>query len=1035
MTNQTSELPPRLYPRQRHQTGAGRTKSVLAAVVLFALPALGPPVQAFQVGQLTNEQKKVLDENYETILAKIKGPYTPNYCVCNDGDKLPVLGKDGSVANRCGVPDTRFCSAFRAAWAEALAAECMYVGNIFSADLFDWDRIPDHHDLVRGYILERFYVDTHPEHKLAEMKTYGGLSGAEYEARDMPLFFERYVTSPDYNDSRHFLLAFELQKRYFVRNDAGGIQKIRNLAIEAYRQDKGFKPLRDATHNQVSAALIPRLEAYRDALREGSARERETIDELIGEIRRLTSLDEGALAPQLSELEDGSLRAALGGLLPGKDADPVARIAALGSLMAASRAVIASGKESGADRRRLVDINVTAGAVVQSVGSGLLDKGGPVTVGDHLRLLQGLVDASYGTGLLTARERDAASGQIEQMLSRDEADRDSFRADLDKVERVVEWGHNGAMLAFGEVLPPWTYLLPDTIRIGDDIVRGSPMLLVGQVAARLDDHLAGEDPVRHQLFGQTFTTEVRALNPGLALGTLKVAPGEGGYTRDQIVALPETPADLEPAAGIVTRGEGNVVSHVQLLARALGIPNAVVAPEAYDAIAPNDGKEALMVVTPGGRVYLKEVSAMDETDKAVYEEFNRNRERSGDGALAGGGAKLHIDKGRLNLTDKDPMPLDGIRRKDSGIKSGPKAAYLGELKHLFPDHVARGVVVPFGSYYEHYRNAKLIVPEALKKSGIARDGEPLPEFAERTYGKLFGELIPAGTDEKELAAWIQPRLGIIRHTIRETPLSEALKAAVRDRLDEQGLLIAEDKSQTVGCFVRSDTNVEDQDNFNGAGLNLTVFNLKSLDDIYSGLKEVWASPFTYRSFSWRQTLIDEPLWVLPSVVILESVPNEKSGVLVTADIGTGDPTKMLIATSEGVGGAVDGTPAETLLWSGDRVELITQFKSHSRRLLRPEGGSEIVPATGSDYVLAPEEIAALTEAARKIEEDLEPARDPSGNPRAWDVEFGFSKGKLWLFQVRPFIGNEDMQNVPALRALESGSAVTGGTVKLGDRVQ
>jgi hypothetical protein len=86
--------------------------------------------------------------------------------------------------------------------------------------------------------------------------------GAEYEARDMSLFFERYLTSPGYNDSRHFLLAFELQKRYFVRNDAGGIQNIRNLTIEAYRQDKDFKPLRDATHNQVSASLIPRLVAW-----------------------------------------------------------------------------------------------------------------------------------------------------------------------------------------------------------------------------------------------------------------------------------------------------------------------------------------------------------------------------------------------------------------------------------------------------------------------------------------------------------------------------------------------------------------------------------------------------------------------------------------------------------------------------------------------------------------------------------------------------------------------------------------------------
>ena len=192
--------------------------------------------------------------------------------------------------------------------------------------------------------------------------------------------------------------------------------------------------------------------------------------------------------------------------------------------------------------------------------------------------------------------------------------------------------------------------------------------------------------------------------------------------------------------------------------------------------------------------------------------------------------------------------------------------------------------------------------------------------------------------------WIQPRLRVIQHSIRESPLSPQLKEQIRAEMDRQGLLNPNDKTQTVGCFVRSDTNVEDLDNFNGAGLNLTIFNLASLQDLYDGLQEVWASPFSYRSFSWRQTLIDEPSWVLPSVVILESVPSEKSGVMVTADIEQGNQDKMLVATSEGVGGAVDGTPAETLLWSPEGVELLTLFKSPSRRMLKPGGGSEIVPS-------------------------------------------------------------------------------------------
>src|SRR4029077_14692065 len=130
--------------------------------------------------------------------------------------------------------------------------------------------------------------------------------------------------------------------------------------------------------------------------------------------------------------------------------------------------------------------------------------------------------------------------------------------------------------------------------------------------------------------------------------------------------------------------------------------------------------------------------------------------------------------------------------------------------------------------------------------------------------------------------WIEARLDVIRTTIQGTPLNPALRQAIRDGLAKDGLLTTD--NDTVGCFVRSDTNVEDLDNFNGAGLNLTVFNRRTLDDIYSGLTEVWASPFQFRSFSWRPHLINKPIWVLTSVVILEAVANDKSGVLVTADV-------------------------------------------------------------------------------------------------------------------------------------------------------
>jgi phosphoenolpyruvate synthase/pyruvate phosphate dikinase len=275
----------------------------------------------------------------------------------------------------------------------------------------------------------------------------------------------------------------------------------------------------------------------------------------------------------------------------------------------------------------------------------------------------------------------------------------------------------------------------------------------------------------------------------------------------------------------------------------------------------------------------------------------------------------------------------------------------------------------------------------------------------------------------------------MRASIEAEPVSQALKDSIDGRLSKLGLLTPDDPTRTTGVFIRSDTNVEDLDDFNGAGLNLTLFDRKALDDVYSGLKQVWASPFTYRSFSWRQALIDEPLWVLPSVVILESIPTEKSGVLVTIDVDRGDTDSMLIATSEGVGGAVDGSPAETLIHSPDGVELVTMFKSPWRRLLQPGGGSAVVPSTRGEYVLSDSEIADLTSTAGVIKKRISASKDDSGRLRPWDIEFGFADGKLWLFQVRPFLGNESLQNIPALSAYEPEQPKSNRTLSLSDPVK
>ena len=228
--------------------------ALLAALLLSGLHG---SALADSTPQLSAADKQKLSTAATQIDSTEKGPYTPNYCVCTDGSKHPVQLPDGSMQNPCG--HTHFCSGFRADWVAELTRHGMYIGSIFSADLYQWDDIPDHLDLVRGYILEKFYTDTHPQTKLAQLRAYGRLMGAEFEARDMPLFQQKLLADPQYSDFQHFILAYELQKRFFVRNDPAGIQAIRNLASNIRHMDREFKPLRDATHNQISAALIPRL--------------------------------------------------------------------------------------------------------------------------------------------------------------------------------------------------------------------------------------------------------------------------------------------------------------------------------------------------------------------------------------------------------------------------------------------------------------------------------------------------------------------------------------------------------------------------------------------------------------------------------------------------------------------------------------------------------------------------------------------------------------------------------------------------------
>ena len=224
---------------------------------------------------------------------------------------------------------------------------------------------------------------------------------------------------------------------------------------------------------------------------------------------------------------------------------------------------------------------------------------------------------------------------------------------------------------------------------------------------------------------------------------------------------------------------------------------------------------------------------------------------------------------------------------------------------------------------------------------------------------------------------------------------------------------------TYGVFVRSDTNVEDLPGFTGAGLNKTIPNVVGFDNVVAAIPRVWASQFSKRAFAWRQSHMDTPQHVYTSVLLLRSVPSEKSGVMVTRDIETGEQGWLSVAVNEGVGGAVDGQAAESLridVKTGE-VRLLAQATATWRRVLKPNGGVDKKLVAETDTVLKEKEIKQLINFAQDLPKRWPYILDADGNPLQADIEFGFTGNKLNLFQIRPFLesiqarGNEHLVNL------------------------
>ena len=200
--------------------------------------------------------------------------------------------------------------------------------------------------------------------------------------------------------------------------------------------------------------------------------------------------------------------------------------------------------------------------------------------------------------------------------------------------------------------------------------------------------------------------------------------------------------------------------------------------------------------------------------------------------------------------------------------------------------------------------------------------------------------------------------------------------------------------------------MEDLKDFTGAGLNLTLFNVVDKKKILEGIKDVWASPYTERSFKWRQKYLLNPENVFPSILVIPTVDVDYSGVLITKGISNGNDNDLTIAFSRGAGGAVDGQSAETyLIRNNGGFQFLAPAREQFYNSLPVTGGTGKKMATFESPILNSQNINEIRNLANTIRETLS-KETKSGYKGAYDVELGFKDNKLWLFQIRPFVENK-----------------------------
>ncbi len=316
--------------------------------------------------------------------------------------------------------------------------------------------------------------------------------------------------------------------------------------------------------------------------------------------------------------------------------------------------------------------------------------------------------------------------------------------------------------------------------------------------------------------------------------------------------------------------------------------------------------------------------------------------------------------------------LDEVRKDDVHLV-GAKCANLGEL-------TAKGVTVPPGfavtadAFRRFLEETKIseIITKTLNNSNGPRDPKQYEEASEE-----------------------------IRKVIESAQMPEDIANEVRSAYRELGRKTGNNQ---VKVAVRSSATGEDLPDASFAGQQDTYLNIKGEDQLVHYVQKCWSSLYTPRAIFYREEKGFPHERVLISVGVQKMVDSKVSGVIFTLDPVNGDPSKIIIESTWGLGEALVAgiiRPDRFIVDKGTlqivHKEIVPKIIEH---IPKYDTGltmqSDVPPERRNVASLTDEQVVELARLAREIEDHYQTPQD---------VEFAVEQDKsghtVYVVQTRP----------------------------------